>query len=209
MRRRMQIIIAALVALTGTQAAAIEFHDWSWEGGLLGDRIEGDVFDDDANYPGYLCDRCRDPEDHPVDYAAVAYNGYFGETPWMRDSLLGIPFRIYGLDGRWIAVWFEDVLFDMPSFLPNTLDIRIRLPDGRIVTVTVLQDGPDMPVGSDESGDSGSSCDCGGGGGGDEGDDDYTEPDDYEPPDVDDPEGIVEIIDPDDDGEFPEWIEEL
>lgn len=127
---------------------AADTGGWSWRGGLLGeDRDPDDVFDDDVRIPGYLCDKCRDPAEYPMDFVAVAYNGYFGEDPWMRDSQLGIPFRIYNLAGQWVVVWFEGVVFDVATLLPDTMNVRLRMPDGRILTFTVLQGGPDLPIG--------------------------------------------------------------
>lgn len=208
MLETMKLTLAVLCALLALPAAALEFADWSWEDGLLGDSIDGDVFAYDGTiYPGYLCDACRDPEDHAIDYAAFAYNGYWGEDPWMRETRLGMPFRIYNLLGQWVVVWFEDMIFDTPSLLPNTLDVRIRLPDGKVIKITLLQDGPDIPIGADDTAEATPSCGCTGGDDS-EGDDDYTEPEEYEFPEYE-PTGSVEIIDPDENGEFPEWMEEL
>lgn len=211
MRNQIILMASFFLALPCTAVFAIELGDedrWSLEDGLLGDSIEGDVFTDDGTvYPGWLCDDCRDPDDYAIDFAAVAYNGFWGENPWMRESRLGIPFRIYNLNGEWVALWFENLLFDSITLLPDTLDIRIRLQTGQIVTITVLQNGPDMPIG-DTAPEPTTSSAGGAGGGGDEDGEDYAEIDDYE---WEEPEysGSVEIIDPDDDGEFPEWQEEL
>jgi len=213
--------IILLLALAGAPEAAMddggsaspdepeaEQARWSWQEGLLGDSIEGDVFTDNGElYPGYGCLDCRDPEAFPVDFAAFAYNGFWGENPWMRETRLGIPFRIYNRELGWVVAWFEDVYLDSFTFLPDTMQIHVRLPSGQILTFTVLQGGPDMPVGDQDS-DSGSDCGCGGGSSGGEGDDEPATDEgiEWEPPDYD---GSVEIVDPDEDGEFPPWEEEL
>ncbi|MDX1498749.1 MAG: hypothetical protein R3176_02555 [Woeseiaceae bacterium] len=92
--------LPALAALLFAAAVpGAEVDDWSWEDGLLGDSIEGDVFDSPAGeYPGILCDQCRDPAEFLIDFAAVAYNGWWGESPWIRDTRLGMPFRVYNLE---------------------------------------------------------------------------------------------------------------
>ena len=103
-------------------------------------------------------------------------------------------------------VRFEGLAFDGLTLLPETFDIRIRLESGQVITITVLENGPDMPIGEPNPGDSG----------GAEADDDEFVDDDYaddsdpflwEP--EDEPEGVVEIIDPDEDGYFEDWHEEL
>jgi hypothetical protein len=176
------------------------------------DRPEDhDIFEDDGYfYPGWLCETCRDPLDHPGDFAAFAYNAYFGSDHWAFDSELGIPFRIYNLAGQWVVVWFENFLFDGISLLPNTLEVRIRLETGEVVTITLVQGGPDLPVG-DEATTEPAPCSCGGADSedGDETieEDDFTAEDDF----WDEPEydGYVEIIDPDENGDFPEWEQEV
>lgn len=200
----------------GAPGTGQDFRDendskWFWEDGLFGDAgPEGDVFSNDADYPGWICPPCRDPETHPIDFTAMAYNAYFGENPWAIDSILGIPFRVYNLQLDWVVIWFDDVVLDLPSTLPDTMTVLVRLPTGQIKEFEVLQGGPDLPIGDPDAESDGSS----GGWGGDDSDgsddDDYGEDDgDVEEPEIDEPEGEVEIEDPDDDGEFPEWEEEL
>lgn len=195
-------------ASTGPDEAETEADGWSWEDGLLGDSIDGDVFTDDGRvYPGYGCPDCRDPAAFPIDFAAFAYNGFWGEKPWMRESRLGVPFRIYNLKLGWVAAWFEDVYLDHFTFLPNTMKIHVRLPNGQILTFTVLQGGPDMPVGNQDP-DAEPGCSCGGDGDAGEADDGPAADEgiEWEPPDY---VGSVEIVDPDEDGELPPWEEEL
>lgn len=207
MRKAVPLFLVVLLA--STNVAAIELPEWSWRGGFFGDPTEGDVFSDEPGHPGYACVACRDPEEFPVDFAAFAYNGYLGENPWMFESQLGIPFRVYNLEMQWVVVWFEKLLFDSPTLLPDTVEVHLRLPTGEIIVVTVLQSGPDLQVGiSDAPADTEPvSCSCGGtGGGGDDGD--YADPDDYEPPEIEPMDGVVEILDPDENGDFPGWEEE-
>ena len=139
-----------------------------------------------------------------MDFVAVAYNSYFGDEPWLRESQLGIPFRIYNLDLQWVVVWFEGIAFDGISFLPDTMSIHIRLQNGQILTFSVIQGGPDLPVGdpNPEPPADTSDCTCGGDAGDEE--DDYSEPDEGlpEPPER---SGRVTIEDPDEDGDFTEW----
>jgi hypothetical protein len=166
-----------------------------------------EVFEDDAAHPGWLCEACRNPAEHAFDFAAYSYNAYWGEKPWAFESTLGMPFRVYNRDGQWVAVWFEGFLLDSISLLPSTMEVLVRLPTGEIVTFVVLQHGPDMPVGEPEPM---SEPDDGGaeGGDGDE-EEDYADDEgsyEYEEPEL---TGSVEILDPDEDGEFPDWHEEL
>lgn len=163
----------------------------------------------DAIPPGFLCHECRDFDEYPMDVVALVYNGFFGDNPWLRDSIIGMPWRVYALDGSWVLVWFEGVIFDVPTLLPNLMDVLVRMPDGRVLRFTIMQGGPDLPIGDPDvppDGGSASGCSCGDGGG----DDDYEEPDDLEDIEIDDDRtGVVDIIDPDEDGDFPEWEKEV
>ena len=212
MMRNLSRIMLLALTLQCVPTFAIEIDNLE-----ANDRQVDDFADDvfgDGFFPGYLCDECRDPATYPTDFAAFAYNGFFGETPWLRDTELGIPFRVYALDREWVVIWFDNVLFDIQTMLPNLLDILIRLETGEIVKITVVQNGPDMPIG-DPDADSGdvTACSCGDGdSGGDE--DEYDDPNDYDDwndyePDVPEGIGVVEIEDPDENGEFFDWEQEL
>ena len=149
MQRPWMVALAALNLLGAT-------------GGVLADV---DVFDPDGQQPGWLCEQCRDPAAHPEDFAAFAYNAYWGPDAWAWDSILGIPFRIYNLELQWVAVWFEDFFLDAPSLLPNTMQIKLRLNSGEVISIEVLQDGPNMPIGADDgAGHPGDGCFCTSGG---------------------------------------------
>ena len=184
---------------------------WSTDALSIDGRDDHDIYDDEPYiYPGWLCDDCRDPGEHPADFAAFAYNAYWGEYPWAFGSELGIPFRVYNLQLQWVAIWFEDVLFDMPSLLPNTMEIHLRLQTGEVITLTVVQGGPDLPVGDGTGPVQSGGCSCGGGGNEDDDEfDEFDEFDGFEEFEEDEPTGIVEIVDPNDDGEFPDWEVEL
>jgi hypothetical protein len=67
-----------------------------------------------------------------------------------------------------------------------------------------------MPVGDPDNSVPGGTtpCYCSSGGAGN-GDDDYEEPEEIEDIEFDDPVGYVDIVDPDEDGNFPEWEEEV
>lgn len=195
MSKPWKVVTLLVVALLSTDAIAIDRRD------------RHDIYEDEPDiYPGWLCEACRDPGEYPGDFAAFAYNAYFGDDPWAFSSGLGIPFRVYNRDLQWVVIWFENFLFDMPSLLPNTLDVHVRLRTGEVVTFTVVQGGPDLPVGDAASAPDTDNCGCGGGE--DEHDefDEFEEPEDFEPPE---PDGVVEIVDPNDDGEFPPWEVEL
>jgi hypothetical protein len=190
------MIVALAGLLAGANAHALEMNS------------DFDVFEGDSGANrGWLCDACRDPAEHAIDFAAFSYNAYWGEDPWAFESSLGIPFRVYNRDGQWVAVWFEGFLLESISLLPSTMEVLVRLPTGEIVTFLVLQDGPDMVVGEP---DTLSEPDAGeiSGGDGDDGED-YADDEgsyEYEAPEL---TGSVEILDPDEDGEFPDWHEEL
>lgn len=187
---------AVLLMLAFEATLAIEFDS----------RDRADDAMDDGFFPGIICHDCRDPAEYPADYAAIIYNGFFGDNPWLLGWKLGLPLRIYSAELGYVVIWFEAALFDAPSLLPNLLNIRIRLPNGVILTLTVLQQGPDMLVGEQDNSAPGDTPSTGEGGGG--GGEDYEEPEEFEEIEFDDPIGHVEIIDPDEDGEFPEWEEE-
>lgn len=199
--------MAILLAVVALQSA---------DGNASTTRLQRDGANgEDGNVPGWGCIECRDPAEHPEDFAAFAYNAYFGSDPWASSSRLGMPFRVYNMQMQWALIWFEDIVFDLPSLLPNTMDIRVRLPSGQVITITVIQGGPDLPVGPPVEppniGPDGSACTCGGGGGG-EADDSGDAGDDGETgSEADDTggQGVVDILDPDEDGEFPDWENEL
>jgi hypothetical protein len=83
------------------------------------------------------------------------------------------------------------------------MDVLVRMTDGRVLRFTLLQDGPDIPIGWPYEPPAGA-------GTGSEGDDDYEEPDEVDEVEIyDDCVGVVDIVDPDDEGEFPDWEEDV
>ena len=117
------------------------------------------------------------------------------------------------MDMQWVVVWFTDFMFETPTFMPETMNVRIRLPNGVIITIELLQNGPDLYVDPPPPPPT-PVCDCGGGGAGEEGDDfdeadGEGEPDELPEWDDQDPVGIVDIVDPDEHGDFPDFEYEL
>ncbi|MGI9272175.1 MAG: hypothetical protein ACR2QT_10400 [Woeseiaceae bacterium] len=197
------LILLFAFALPFSTSLAVEFDNTA-EDQVEPDESTPDVFGDDF-VPGIVCDVCGDPYEDPMDFVGVAYNAFFGDEPWLAGSDVSWPFRIYNLDGQWVAVWFENILFDMPSLLPDTMEVMVRFQNGLVVTYTVLQDGPTIQVGPEpESG----SADCSCGGDGEE-EDDYADIEEEWEPEESEPTGVVEIVDPDEDGEFPDFYDEL
>jgi hypothetical protein len=206
--RKFSLLLLLVVMLSATQSFALRSTDRGINRSLVVDGT-----DHRPVRRGFLCEECRDLNEYPMDAVAYAYNGFFGEFPWMRSAGLGIPFRIYTVDGVSVLVWFEGVLFDAPSLLPDLMEVMVRMPDGRVLKFSILQNGPDLPIGVPEVPPITPPVDAhgtGGNGGGGE-DDDYEEPDELEDIEFEDPDhiGQVDIIDPDDDGVFPDWLEEL
>jgi len=180
MRRPRKVVIASLFALLACLDAR------AFDRGP-----DGDVFEDDGQlYPGWLCEWCQTP----ANYAAFAYNAYWGENPWAWDSVLGIPFRVYNLDAEWVVIWFEDFLLDMPSLLPDTIMVRVRRRSGEIITFEYVQGGPDLPTADAATSSSGGGGTTVNGG--------------LDLPYTSGSTGVVAIIDPDPDGTFPTFDEE-
>jgi hypothetical protein len=159
--------------------------------------------------PGLLCEDCRDPYDYPMDYVAFGYNAFFGEDPWLFGSEVNWPFRVYNLEREWVNIWFDDVFHFWPSLLPEVLTVMIRFENGRIFRFYVLRDEPSLPVGEQQPEPESESTACGCAGGDDD-DDEYTEPEEELEFEERERTGSVEIVDPDEDGDFPPfWEEEL
>jgi len=194
-----KVMALSLLAPLCTDVNALQLRDY-------------DVYaDEDYFYPGWYCEECRDPGEYPEDFAAFAYNAYWGEDHWAFGSSLGIPFRVYNSRLQWVVIWFEDFFLDRISLLPNTMEIHIRLETGQVITITVIQGGPDLPINEGSADPDAGSCSCGGDDTDGMDEYDYAEDiDDYEEPDAgSDFVGFVDIVDPDEDGNFPDWIEEL
>ncbi len=175
-RPRMVVIASLLLLLISAQLMADGRHDG------------GDVFEDDGTrYPGWLCTVCRTP----ANFAAFAYNAYWSDSAWALGSRIGVPFRVYNLAGDWVVIWFEDFLFDIPTLLPSTVMIKVWLRSGQIVNVEMVKGLSALPIGG-----SGTGSVTGGSGGGTSGGGPALVV-------TSSATGVVSIIDPDKDGNFP------
>jgi len=162
-----------------------------------------------ADYPVLLCLACRDPMSDSVDFGNFAWNAVWGpnRTPGLWDQFApGAMLKVMNAQGQFVLVWFSDYIH-MFGYPTNTMHINVRLPNGQVLTYAVIQVGIELPVGSVAA----DTTDPGAGGEGSDGEDDayWNDGADYEYPEPDQPDGIVEILDPDDYGEYPDWFEEL
>ena len=163
-----------------------------------------------------ICEDCRDPIDHPEDWANFAVNQIYGEDAWM-DVEQADDFWVYNLDGDRVYVDVDFVMEgvrllgnDLPVWPANMLKITLALPNGDIVEMLRSVFVTPLPVPSTpEPDDSGTS-----GGGGESGEDGVDEPEPGEEEPVEPPEieivGTTSIEDPDINGDFPEteWCKE-
>ena len=168
-----------------------------------------------------VCEDCRDPLDHPDDWANFAFNQIYGEDAWM-DFDQADDFWITNLDGVRVYGDVDYVMKgvnvfgnEVPLWPTNMLQITLVLPSGQVLEVLRSIFMTPLPVpapsGPDADPDSGGT----GGGGGESGNDGVDEPEPGEEEDPTDPPeieitGITGIEDPDEDGDFPEpeWCEE-
>ena len=86
-----------------------------------------------------VCAACRDPVEHPADYANFAFNQVFGETGWMTFEQAD-DFYVHNLDGDRVYVDIDFVmgginLFGntLPLWPENKVKITVALPNGTIV----------------------------------------------------------------------------
>jgi len=166
----------------------------------------------DATYPTLSCAACRDPMFYSVDFGNFAWNAVWGPERtigvWDENAPGGM-LRITNPQGQSVLVWFSDYIH-MFGYPTNTMHINVRLPNGQVLTYAVLRVGTVLPVGETDYATPG---DAGDGNEGADGEDDpdwhddADDPHEYDEPDY--PSGSVEILDPDDYGEYPDWFEEL
>lgn len=173
----------------------------------------------------YTCADCRDPFANYVDFGNYAHNLLLGEDPSVG---------LFAGFGAGAQTWFLDIknslgeivsvsveVFDMNVGIwpDETREIMVVLPNGVVLRYNVLASGfgSNLPVGVQQPvvPDSPSGSSDGAGGGDDGSDDDYSgeEDDSFDEAqdyldDDDGPEGVVEIEDPNEDGEFGPWDEE-
>ena len=158
------------------------------------------------------CERCRDPYEHPDDYVNYAYDQIYGDDGWM-DFDQADDFYISNPDGFVVYVDVDFVMHgldflgtSLPLWPTYFLQIAVALPNGNIYTTQRSVFHRTLPVPTSQ--DPAPASPTGGGDGGDEGVDDPEDDDEeWEPPEIE-RNGNVEIEDPDEDGEFPEWCEE-
>ena len=161
-----------------------------------------------------VCVDCRDPVEHPEDWANFAVNQVYGGDAWM-DFDQADDFWIFNLDGDRVYVDIDFVMKgiivfgnEWPLWPTNMLKITLALPNGDILEVLRSVFMTPLPVpATPESYPDDSSYSGGGGSGGDGVDD--PEPGEDEP--VEMPEiGIPGTMDPDENGYFLEvdWFEE-
>jgi hypothetical protein len=164
-----------------------------------------------------FCDECRDPLRYPDDWANFAFNQVYGDEAWMDFDKADDFFlvnrngdRVY-VDVDYVMKGFRFLGQELPIWPKNKVLIELALPNGRIVTYlrSIFMHPLPVPSGPDPDHNSDSESSGGSGGSAGEGDDDYEDLDDYEHPEVEN-HGFVDIVDPDEDGEFPgtEWCEE-
>lgn len=161
------------------------------------------------------CGQCRNPYEHPDDYVNFAYGQIYRDYGWM-DFDQADDFYIINPDG---FVVYTDVDFIMqgldifglrlPIWPTNVIHISLALPDGTLYTTrrSVFHRTLPVPTSQDPAPVDPREADSSGGGEGvdePEGDDE-----EWEIPEIE-RSGKVEIIDPDENGDFPEtdWCEE-
>jgi hypothetical protein len=160
-----------------------------------------------------LCEECRDPDRYPDDWANFAFNQVYGDEAWM-DFDEADDFFIYNLRGDRVYVDIDYIMKgfnvfgqELPLWPQNKLSIELALPNGKILKYirSIFMHPMPVPAPGGPNDDSSESDDSSGG----EADDDYgaAEDDGLPEPGIDN-RGIVEIVDPDEDGYFPEWCEE-
>ena len=175
--------------------------------------------------PVIVCTDCRDPQDHPEDFINFGFNQIIGPNAWMTFGQAD-NFYVANLELQTVYIDVDFVFtgigiqgLQLPLWPRYMLQFTIALPDGTVLTVIRSTNLAPLPVpasppGPPEGGDDTSSSGDAGAGGddGDEEDGDYADADDteWEEPETDDPAGIVDIEDPDENGDFDdtEWCEE-
>ena len=164
-----------------------------------------------------VCEDCRDPIEHPEDWANFAVNQVYGRDAWM-DFDQADDFWIFNLEGDRVYVDIDFVMEgivvfgnEWPLWPTNMLKITLVLPNGDMLEVLRSVFMTPLPVPSTPEPDPDDNSNSGGGESGGDGVDE-PEPGDDEP--VEPPEieivGTTGIEDPDENGDFPEteWCEE-
>lgn len=164
-----------------------------------------------------VCVDCRDPLDHPEDWANFAVNQVYGRDAWM-DFDQADDFWIFNLDGDRVYVDIDFVMKGLvvfgnewPLWPTNMLKITLALPNGDMLEVLRSVFMTPLPVPATPEPDPDDKSDSGGDEYGGDGVDDL-EPVDDEPVELPEFEivGTTGIEDPDENGDFPEpeWCQE-
>ena len=181
--------------------------------------LGADIAAAQANSQVVPCDACRDPVEHPEDYVNHALNQIYGPDAWMTveeadDFYIESPeaLLVY-VDVDFLFLGIDLLGLDLPLWPTNMLQFTLGLPNGEIyVAARSIFQAPlpvpanaynEPPEPDEES--SGDGADGGNDGVDEESGDE--ERDDDEWPEVE-RTGRVEIVDPDEDGNVPEWCEE-
>ena len=189
---------------------------------LLLSSLAADICVAQANAITVMCTECRDPLDYPDDYVNFAFNQIYGPESWMPFGLAD-DFFVTNLNNQTVYVDVDFIFlgigwegFRLPFWPTNLLQITLALPDGTLLYAIRSVFQTSLPVPSsgeddqqDDTGDNASSDE--GGEDSEDEDDEYDVGDsEWEEPEIDEPVGIVEIIDPDEDGNFGgmDWCEE-
>lgn len=178
-----------------------------------------------ANAEELVCAACRDPHVYPDDFVNFAFNQVYGDESWLPVEQAD-DFFVSNLDGQRVYVDVDFVFYGigfrgmrLPLWPRYLLHITLALPNGTIYEAprsvflhplpVPAPGGPAAPADANDSTPSGSNHN-GHHDDEDPEDEDYNDLDDFEweDPEIDEPEGIVEIEDPDENGEFEDWCEE-
>lgn len=151
------------------------------------------------------CKRCRDAYEHPNDYVNFAYDQVYGDDGWM-DFDEADDFYIANPDGFVVYVDVDYVMhglkffgMTLPMWPTNTIQISLALPNGRIYTTQRSVFHRTLPVPTSQDPAPGGANE-----GGDEGvDDPQGDEEEWEIPEIE-REGRVDILDPDENGDFSE-----
>ncbi|MDH4107443.1 MAG: hypothetical protein OEW35_03940 [Gammaproteobacteria bacterium] len=176
------------------------------------ETVPEDLVSDDPfsrNYPTLDCAACRDPMTYSVDFGNAAWNAIWGPKGSLdlwHDLAPGGMLKVVNAEGQYALVWFSDYLHVLGT-PTNTMLIKVRLPNGQVFEYSVLRIGIELLVGADGGDTAAPGPDSDGADG--EDDPEWSDAADYEYEEPEPPRGTVEIVDPDDYGEYPDWMEEL
>ena len=161
------------------------------------------------------CDDCRDPLQYPEDWANHAFNQVYGDDAYLTfdeadDFWLYNPRgdRVY-VDVDFIMTGLNFLGQKLPLWPTNTIQITLALPDGTLMSFQRSVFHDHLPVPSPTGSGDDNATTTSGGDNGNDGVDDEPYAEDEEMPEIE-REGTVTIVDPDENGDFPEpeWCQE-